>query len=62
MNKREKDLERRRLALLKGLRRGERAVLEGRTLSHEEARARLMSLGRRYQVSVRRRGDGTEHS
>ncbi|MCC4307648.1 hypothetical protein LL252_03600 [Alcanivorax marinus] len=41
MNKREKDLERRRLALLEGLRRGERAALEGRTVSHEEARKRL---------------------
>ncbi|WP_339856704.1 type II toxin-antitoxin system Phd/YefM family antitoxin [Pseudohongiella acticola] len=31
----------RRLALLEGLSRGERAILEGRTSSHEQARERM---------------------
>lgn len=31
----------RRLALLEGLSRGERAVLEGRTTQHEQARERM---------------------
>ena len=41
MSERDNEWIQRRLALLEGLRRGERAVLEGRTLSHEEARKRL---------------------
>ncbi len=31
----------RRLALLEGLSRGERAILEGKTTSHKEARERM---------------------
>jgi prevent-host-death family protein len=31
----------RRLALLEGLSKGEKAVLEGRTISHEKARERM---------------------
>lgn len=31
----------RRLALLEGLSKGERAILEGKTISHDEARKRM---------------------
>ncbi len=37
----EYELMQRRLELLEGLSRGERAVIEGRTFSHSEARGRM---------------------